>query len=322
MIANTQIPLVSFIITTYNLPLEYLVECLKSILQLSLNSREREIILVDDGSDISPINDLAEYQDDIIYIRQRNQGLSIARNTGLQNASGKYIQFVDGDDCLIQVGYEHCLDLLRYHNPDIVHFTSSNKTFDKEVPYQYSEPISGSTYLYNNNLRAAAWCYTFKRDLLQQQRFTPGILHEDEEFTPILFLKAERIITTDTKAYYYRERKDSIMHKTEDKRHYLKRLADTEKVIFQLQEKSNYLSEPERIALNRRIAQLTMDYLYNTIVLAQNYKHLEKNIKRLHDKGLFPLPDKKYTKKYQIFAKAINNKITRKILFYTLLKLK
>lgn len=66
------------------------------------------------------------------------------------------------------------------------------------------------------------------------------------------------------------------MHKTEDKRHYLKRLADTEKVIFQLQEKSNYLSEPERIALNRRIAQLTMDYLYNTIVLAQNYKHLEK----------------------------------------------
>ena len=263
-----------------------------------------------------------EYQDDIIYIRQRNQGLSIARNTGLQNASGKYIQFVDGDDSLIQVGYEHCLDLLRYHNPDIVHFTSSNKTFDKEVPYQYSEPISGSAYLYNNNLRAAAWCYTFKRDLLQQQRFTPGILHEDEEFTPILFLKAERIITTDTKAYYYRERKDSIMHKTEDKRHYLKRLADTEKVIFQLQEKSNYLSEPERIALNRRIAQLTMDYLYNTIVLAQNYKHLEKNIKRLHDKGLFPLPDKKYTKKYQIFAKAINNKITRKILFYTLLKLK
>ena len=112
------------------------------------------------------------------------------------------------------------------------------------------------------------------------------------------------------------------MHKTEDKRHYLKRLADTEKVIFQLQEKSNYLSEPERIALNRRIAQLTMDYLYNTIVLAQNYKHLEKNIKRLHDKGLFPLPDKKYTKKYQIFTKAINNKITRKILFYTLLKLK
>lgn len=132
MIANTQIPLVSFIITTYNLPLEYLVECLKSILQLSLNSREREIILVDDGSDISPINDLVEYQDDIIYIRQRNLGLSIARNTGLQNASGKYIQFVDGDDCLIQVGYEHCLDLLRYHNPDIVHFTSSNKHLIKK----------------------------------------------------------------------------------------------------------------------------------------------------------------------------------------------
>ena len=49
---NIQAPLVNFIITTYNMPTEYLEECLKSILQLSLNAKEREIILVDDGSDI------------------------------------------------------------------------------------------------------------------------------------------------------------------------------------------------------------------------------------------------------------------------------
>ena len=52
--------LISFIITTYNLPTEYLAECLKSILQLSLNPKEREIILVDDGSDLADINDLLE----------------------------------------------------------------------------------------------------------------------------------------------------------------------------------------------------------------------------------------------------------------------
>lgn len=318
---NTQTPLVSFIITTYNLPKEYLAECLRSILQLSLNPREREVILVDDGSDMAAISELLDYQDDIIYLRQCNQGLSIARNRGLQIATGKYIQFVDGDDYLIQVSYEHCLDLVRYHNPDIVHFNFTNTKVEKDILYQYSEPISGSIYLHNNNLCAAAWSYVFKSKLLQNLRFTPNILHEDEEFTPLLFLKAERIITTDTKAYFYRKRGNSIIHE-DNKRHNLKRLADTEQVIYHLQTKSNYLPENERIALNRRIAQLTMDYLYNSIVLTRSNKHLEETIKRLHNKGLFPLPEKKYTKKYLMFAKAINSKIGRKLMLITLPKLK
>lgn len=318
---NIQEPLVSFIITTYNLPTDYLIECLKSILQLSLSPKEREIILIDDGSDIASINELSDYQDEIIYLRQRNQGLSAARNQGLQIASGNYIQFIDGDDYFLQRQYEHCLDLVRYHNPDIVYFEQTNHEI-KVVPYKYSEPISGSTFMHNNNLRASAWSYVFKKNILQNLRFTPGILHEDEEFTPLLFLKAERVITTDAQAYFYRERNDSIMHKSEDKRHTLKRLTDTELVISHLQEKANYLPENERIALNRRIAQLTMDYLYNTIVLTRSSKHLEETVKRLYDKGLFPLPQKKYTKKYQLFAKAVNSKLGRKLLVITLPKRK
>lgn len=89
---NIQTPIVSFIITTYNLSLNYLKECLDSILKLSLNAKEREIILVDDGSDISPLNDLAEYQNQIIYLRQPNQGVSVARNYGIMIAKGNYIQ--------------------------------------------------------------------------------------------------------------------------------------------------------------------------------------------------------------------------------------
>lgn len=318
---NIQTPLVSFIITTYNLPTEYLVECLKSILQLSLNPKEREIILIDDGSDIASISDLLDYQDDFIYLRQRNQGLSVARNRGLQIATGDYIQFVDGDDYFLQMQYEHCLDLVRYHTPDIVYFELTNKE-EKDVPYQYSEPITGSSFMHNNNLRAAACSYIFKASILQNLRFTPGIFHEDEEFTPLLFLKADRVITTNAKAYFYRKRNDSIVHKKEDKRHNLKRLADTEKVIFHLQAKSDYLPENERIALNRRIAQLTMDYLYNTIILTRSSKHLEDAIKRLHNKGLFPLPEKKYTKKYLMFAKAINSKLGRKLMLFYLLSRK
>ncbi len=318
---DTQAPLISFIITAYNLPTEYLEACLKSILQLSLNPKDREIILIDDGSDLSPISDLIDYQDDIIYLRQRNQGLSMARNRGLQIASGKYIQLVDGDDYLLQAAYEHSLDLVRYHNPDIVCFEQTDKEAE-DVPYRYTEPVSGSSFLRNNNLRGSACSYIFKQDILRQQRFTPGILHEDEEFTPLLFLKAERIITTDAKAYFYRTREDSIMHQKENKQHNLKRLADTETVIMHLQEKSAFLSEIERAALKRRIAQLTMDYLYNTILLTRSTRHLEEAIKRLHDKGLYPLPDKNYTKKYQLFCKAIKSKVGRRLMVMTLPQLK
>ena len=86
---NLQAPIVSFIVTTYNLPIDYIKECLDSILQLSLNPKEREIILIDDGSDICPLNDLAEYLPNIIYLRQPNQGVSVARNYGMKIATGQ-----------------------------------------------------------------------------------------------------------------------------------------------------------------------------------------------------------------------------------------
>ncbi len=312
-------PLVSFIITAYNLPASMLRECVGSIVALSLGRGEREIIVVDDGSDAFAIADLADFADDIVYLRQTNQGLSCARNNGLKLATGRYIQFVDGDDYLLQAQYEHCLDLVRFHDADIVCFNSTNRQ-EASVPYKYSPPVSGSAFLHNNNLHASACGYIFRTDILQGLRFTPGILHEDEEFTPLLFLKAERVIATDAKAYFYRRRDNSITHTANDKQHTQKRLDDTERIIMQLQRKSCRLAEADRVALNRRIAQLTMDYIYNTMVLTRSADQVEQTVQRLHDKGLFPLPNKKYTRKYQLFAKAANSKIGRRLLIMALPK--
>jgi glycosyltransferase involved in cell wall biosynthesis len=80
-------------------------QCLDSIIRLSLRKSEREIIVVDDGSQVSPLGALNNYLEDIIYIRQKNGGLGCARNRGLQNATGQYIQFVDADDALITNQY-------------------------------------------------------------------------------------------------------------------------------------------------------------------------------------------------------------------------
>ncbi|MDD4535162.1 MAG: glycosyltransferase family 2 protein, partial [Prevotella sp.] len=173
-------PLISFVVTTYNLSADMLMECLNSIFSLSLSREEREIILVDDGSDLSPLDEMTDVRDELIYLRQPNQGLSVARNMGLRCASGKYVQFIDGDDYLIQAPYEHCLDIIRYREADMVLFYETQKK-QSEVSFFYDGPVSGVAYMHQNNLRASACGYIFRRAILGSLRFTPGILHEDEE---------------------------------------------------------------------------------------------------------------------------------------------
>lgn len=311
----SQQPLISFIVTTYNIPVDMLLECLKSITSLSLTSEQREIIVIDDGSDISPVNVLGDFLNDIIYVRQSNHGLSMARNLGLRIANGKFIQFVDGDDCLIQAEYEHCLDIIRYNEPvDMVLFYTSN-TKSQPVDFSYEGPITGVKYMENNNIRAAACAYIFRAERLGGLRFTPGIFHEDEEFTPRLMLQMHNVYSTKSKAYYYRKRKGSITH-TLSKENKDKRLRDTLGVIVRLQTMSSTCEsdQDKREALNRRIAQLTMDYIVNVIRLTRSGKRLENSLLELKEKGLYPLPDKHYTKKYVLFNKMIKNKAGRIIL--------
>ena len=77
------------------------------------------------------------------------------------------------------------------------------------------------------------------------------------------------------------------------------------------------LPKAERAAMERRIAQLSMDYLYNTARLTHSYSHLNDACERLRRRGLFPLPDKKYTRKYSLFRKMSKNAIGRRLIIAT-----
>jgi hypothetical protein len=87
---------------------------------------------------------------------------------------------------------------------------------------------------------------------------------------------------------------------------------------MQLDHLANTLASSERIALQRRVAQLTMDYIYNVIMLCHSQKALNEAIKTLHQKGLFPLPDRNYTAKYTWFRRMTNSSIGRTLLLHTL----
>jgi glycosyltransferase involved in cell wall biosynthesis len=315
-ISANERPLISFIITYYNLPTEMLTECIEYILALSLRPFEREIIIIDDGSESSPIDSILPYGDQIIYIRQKNGGLSNARNQGMVMAKGLYIQFVDGDDLLLQVPYEHCLDIARYNSPDMVLFDFTHNIIPETV-FDDTTPVSGTEYMRRHNIQATACGYLFRQDILGELRFTPGIYHEDEEFTPQLLLRAETVYPTAAKAYFYRKRANSITTKT-DIRSRLKRLDDTKNIIYRLNSACHTLPTEERIAMQRRIAQLTMDYIYQTIRQTQSREYVEKQLEELRQKGLFPLPDRNYTAKYNWFRRMTKNSIGLSILMRTL----
>ena len=315
-----QQPLVSFIIPTYNLPEPLLRECIESIMALSLREYEREIIVVDDGSKHAAIACLGDIADTIIYIRQKNSGLSTARNRGIQNASGLYLQFVDGDDLLISNLYEHCLDLARFQKPDMVMFEFCRK-MTKEKTYDDLPVISGSDLMRHHNIKATACGYLFKSTTMGNLRFTPGICHEDEEFTPLLLLRTESVIRTSAPAYFYRERRDSITT-SKNVRKVLQRLHDFKGVIYRLHEQASLSNDQwsalDRLALLRRVHQLTMDYIYQVIIETRSRHYLDRQLAELRNHSLFPLPDKDYTKKYTWFRRLTQTKIGLAFLFRTL----
>ena len=313
---ETNKPLVSFIIPCFNTPTELLQKCVDSVNELSLSAMEREIIIVDDGSHEPAINSLLLYRDDIIYVRKKNGGLSSARNMGIRMASGDYIQFLDSDDYLSKTSYEHCLDIIRFMKPEMVLFDASRN----EVPmveFKDSAFMTGSEYMSSHNLQIMACGYIFKREIMGNLRFPIGLYHEDENFTPQLLLRVENMIRTDAKAYIYVKRENSITTAA-DRRSIIKRLNDVELILLNLKNKTNGLPADDRRALERRVAQLTMDYIYNTMVQTRSAHQLERRIERLKENGLFPLPDKNYTKKYKWFRKVANSSMGRRMMLNTL----
>lgn len=131
-------PIVSVIIPTYNRAL-FIEECLNSVLNQTY--RPIELLVVDDGStdDTERITqkfkknkETSDFQ--VILLRQKNKGAPAARNKGIKNASGSFIQFLDSDDLLLPTKIEVELAFLENHkNLDYVYskaqYIDDNKNY-------------------------------------------------------------------------------------------------------------------------------------------------------------------------------------------------
>lgn len=277
--------LISFIVTYHNEPEAFLQTCIESIQALRLSLEEAEIIVVDDGSEVPPT---FAGREGIRYIRQEQAGLSVARNTGIKYSQGQYLQFVDADDYIFPAVYEAILEQIRSNNPDMVLFKMTKKA--SKTSKITSKNTSGPYFLQHRNLRVAAWGYAFRREILGDLRFRPGLLHEDELFTPQLFMRVKSLVELDAKAYFYRQHDGTITHSS-SKVIVQKRLND---IHFTLNELRS-LNEP---ILKRRIRQLTLDYLQKIWTLTHSFREFRRRKKELRKEGFLPLPVRFYSMRY------------------------
>ncbi len=312
-------PLISYIIPFYNLPIGLIRECIDSILASSLCSKDREIIIVDDGSETNIRDILKDLYDDIIYIRKSNGGPGSARNAGINIAHGQYIQFVDGDDKLNAVPYEQCLNIIQLYKPDLLIFDFDRKE-NQTSSHDTTGPLTGVDYMSSNNIHASVWGYIAKRTIINKINFSDNIYHEDEEFTPQVILNAQSVYITNAKAYMYRRRPGSIMN-SDDVKNIEKRHNNAFYVLTQLQKQALRMKGKHKEVIERRIAQLTMDHIYNVIVDTKSYNKVIEKLELLSSNGLFPLPDHHYTTKYKWFRKLTNSRLGLKLMVSILPKL-
>lgn len=315
-------PLISFIITYYNEPLPLLAECVRSVLRVCALMRERgmcegasEIIVIDDGSAVSPLDMLGQMDSSIRCIRQDNQGLSAARNTGLDWARGEYVQFVDGDDALLAHTYcslcprsaqDADIILFRFTTQAPQQQSTASGEQDAQCPGQdvttACQPMeSGAEYLLRHNMRASACCYLFRRSRLGKLRFACGLTHEDELFTPLLLLRMHSTRDIPAAAYYYRQRPHSITHAhTSHQR--ARRLDDLMDILRRLRNTASALPSLEKAALTRRVEQLTGDYIYNVYRLECDPARRSHRMATLASEHLLPLPVRTYTPGYWLYS--------------------
>ena len=112
--------LVSIIVPMYNSE-KYIERCVKSL--ISQSYKNIEIVIVDDGSkdnSLQLIKDYANKDSRIKVYTQSNQGPSVARNTGLDNSTGKYIMFVDADDFIEHNMFKNLVDIIKVNRVDII----------------------------------------------------------------------------------------------------------------------------------------------------------------------------------------------------------
>ena len=217
-------PLISVIIPVYNVE-AYLERCLDSVINNTY--KNLEIICVNDGSPDNCQIILEKYalQDSRIkLIIQENRGLSAARNTGIDFASGDYFYFLDSDDWINKNAFAVLLQAAEKSGADVIvgGFQRANSfdKFNSSNVYEISSDIevfsADAAINKPGRMRDSVWGSLYSKDIVEGNRFPEGIkaYGEDAFFNTLIISNTDgiRYAFVDAPLYAYFNTPDSILN--------------------------------------------------------------------------------------------------------------
>lgn len=222
------LPLISVIVPVYNRE-KLIGDCLNIVTNQSY--KNLEIIVVNDGSSDGSVDIVKTFSKVKLVEHEKNRGLAAARNTGIANATGKYIHFMDDDDQINNTFYENLLEASEETNADIAccsyinqKIMNKSQIFTQKKVYSSLKDKYKATYVGKNGF---VWRYLFKLDFLKKYNleFEEGRLIEDLPFSFRAVFYANKIVTVPKAEYLYVFTPDSILN-TKNKEAVEKKLKD------------------------------------------------------------------------------------------------
>lgn len=230
--------LVSVIIPIYDVE-KYIEKCLNSAINQTL--KNIEIICVNDGTpdkSMDIVEAKAKLDDRVQILTIKNSGLSVARNTGMNVARGKYIYFLDSDDWIAEDALEKLVNCAEKQQAELVYFNTQAvyeaEELKKEYPGyltyykrkgRYSDNLSGERLFIqmvnNRDFKPAVWLCLVNREYMEALglEFYPGLIHEDNLFSMQLIYRAKKAVLLDETLHYRLVRAGSIQTGMKNIRH-------------------------------------------------------------------------------------------------------
>ncbi|MCR8635389.1 glycosyltransferase [Paenibacillus radicis (ex Xue et al. 2023)] len=266
---------VSVIIPVYNAD-AYISECIESLLNQTL--QECEFIFINDGSTDNSRQIIESYMNSstrIKLINQANQGVSIARNRGLQIAAGEYTGFVDADDYIKPDMYETLYNAAKQGDCDVVisnfegeldgHRVSYKYLFPDNVvlPRAYIEEEMLPYFIKTDNLNTAC-NKIYRQQIIKEHNLSfpeKVALGEDGMFNMLFFSYALNMKYIDYSGYYYREVAGSATRNLMEKDYFERALE-----VFKLELPEIHTGKLDRVKLYRlksiKLIRSVMSYIH------------------------------------------------------------
>lgn len=205
----------SVIVPCYNVE-PYLDRSLLSLSQQWNGRTDYEIILVNDASTDNTLSKLVSFKENypnnvIVIDKPQNEGVTEARNSGLNVASGKWVVMFDPDDALAVGGYDYLLNKYADDNLDIISFgvkilpeAESPNNWEEPILYSENKPevISSRYFLLRFHIGSSI-CFFYKKDIIKEIRYPVLYLLEDISFNLPIFLNEHKVKVVKDKIYYY-----------------------------------------------------------------------------------------------------------------------